>query len=203
MDQWTIAFQHQTLLIDATGDARRASSAGIETTDADWDQCFRLLTSGNDVYVRCTAGMRRAVDYCMQHFCFVRAAGGVVAAPDGRRLLIFRNGRWDLPKGKVESGETLRQAALREVTEETGMHDLSLGPLLRKTYHIYNLYGGWHLKQTSWFAMSVPEAYDATPQTEEGIEKGEWVSREELCRRLTDSYATLRMVSQVLQEKDL
>ena len=63
-----------------------------------------------------------------RHIVFVRAAGGIVSAPDGRMLLILRNGRWDLPKGKVEPGETLLQAALREVQEETGIHGLSPSP---------------------------------------------------------------------------
>ncbi len=63
-----------------------------------------------------------------RHIVFVRAAGGFVSAPDGRMLLILRNGRWDLPKGKVEPGETLLQAALREVQEETGIHGLSPSP---------------------------------------------------------------------------
>ena len=56
-----------------------------------------------------------------RHTVYVRAAGGIVTAPDGTMLLIQRNGRWDLAKGKVESGETLLQAALREVEEETGV----------------------------------------------------------------------------------
>ena len=84
---------------------------------------------------------------------WVRAAGCVVRDDAGNMLLIRRNNRWDLPKGKAEEGETLFAAAMRESNEETGLDVFASAwnkPL--KTYHIYNLYGGWHLKQTSWFA---------------------------------------------------
>ncbi len=148
---------------------------------------------------------------------WVRAAGGVVVDDDGRMLLICRNGRWDLPKGKVEAGETLLQAALREVEEETGVRVESgqwvVGhadgipvdstcssvlptthyPLPTKTYHIFNLYGGWHLKQTSWFAMRAAGTAPAgKPQAEEGITDVVWVEPDEWCRRLSASYGTMR-----------
>ena len=133
---------------------------------------------------------------------WVRAAGGVVTAPDGSMLLIQRNGRWDLPKGKVEAGETLLQAALREVAEETGINpkpaDFSIFNFqfsILKTYHIFNLYGGWHLKQTSWFPMTA-EKTSGTPQQEEGITAIVWVSPEEWHRRLQSSYGTLRILSE-------
>lgn len=145
---------------------------------------------------------------------WVRAAGGIVTAPDGTMLLIQRNGRWDLPKGKVEPGETLLQAALREVEEETGIKCVSalsrecvsadaqdtnaitqLHNYAIKTYHIFNLYGGWHLKQTSWFPMTA-EKQTGTPQQEEGITAIEWVDPDEWHRRLSSSYGTLRTLSQ-------
>ena len=141
---------------------------------------------------------------------WVRAAGGIVHDEAGNMLLIRRNGRWDLPKGKVEPGETLLQAALREVEEETG---ISVGsgqwivdstqvqilptthyPLPTKTYHIFNLYGGWHLKQTSWFAMTAKKQ-PAVPQQEEGITEVVWVAPDEWYRRLQHSYGTLRTLS--------
>ncbi|MBP3763287.1 MAG: NUDIX domain-containing protein [Bacteroidales bacterium] len=122
---------------------------------------------------------------------YVRAAGGMVATADGRRLLIFRNGRWDLPKGKVEAGESLGTAALREVEEETGVKATLAARRPVKTYHLYNLYGGWHLKQTAWFPMEA-EACALLPQEEEGITGGEWVDTPIWHRRLGRSYGTLR-----------
>ena len=142
---------------------------------------------------------------------WVRAAGGMVTRDDGMMLLILRNGRWDLPKGKVEAGETLLQGALREVEEETGIkavcaqgHTLPTAnyPLPTKTYHIFNLYGGWHLKQTSWCPMSVADGSAVgKPQEEEGITGVEWVTPDEWHRRLEGSYGTLRTLSRQTKAK--
>lgn len=129
---------------------------------------------------------------------WIRAAGGIVTAPDGTMLLIQRNGRWDLAKGKVEAGETLLQAALREVEEETGIASAAVGAIPVKTYHIFNLYGGWHLKQTSWFPITA-EKVEGIPQQEEGITAIEWVTPDEWHRRLQSSYGTLRTLSKRLQ----
>lgn len=129
---------------------------------------------------------------------WVRAAGCVVHDDAGNMLLILRNGRWDLPKGKVESGETLLQAALREVEEETGIAPLPTTryPLPIKTYHTFNLYGGWHLKQTSWFDAHVAGRKPVgKPQGEEGITEVVWVTPDEWYRRLQGSYGTLKTLS--------
>ncbi len=154
---------------------------------------------------------------------WVRAAGCIVADEAGNMLLIRRNGRWDLPKGKVEPGETLLQAALRETLEETGIKVESgkwkvenhaaqdsgcplstfLFPLSTfKTYHIFNLYGGWHLKQTSWFAARAAGIRPSgKPQGEEGITETTWVSPDEWHRRLQSSYGTLRTLSESLKDE--
>lgn len=138
---------------------------------------------------------------------YVRAAGGIVTDDSGDMLLIRRNGRWDLPKGKVEPGETLLQGALREVEEETGMkvacahrpatgHTAVPGNSPLKTYHIFNLYGGWHLKQTSWFPMHASGVHpQGTPQDEEGITEVVWVNPDEWYSRLQHSYGTLKTLS--------
>ena len=129
---------------------------------------------------------------------WVRAAGCVVHDDAGNMLLILRNGRWDLPKGKVESGETLLQAAAREVEEETGIAPLPTTryPLPIKTYHTFNLYGGWHLKQTSWFDAHVVGGKPVgKPQDEEGITDVVWVTPDEWYRRLQGSYGTLKTLS--------
>ncbi|MBR1850961.1 MAG: NUDIX domain-containing protein [Bacteroidales bacterium] len=129
-----------------------------------------------------------------RRFRYVKAAGGVVTEPGEKLLLIYRNGRTDLPKGKVEANETLAQAAVREVEEETGLTKIACGPLLLKTYHIYNLYGGWHLKQTSWFAMSTDAPYPIVGQTEEGIEGGQWLPADQWRTALESSYGTMRII---------
>ena len=135
---------------------------------------------------------------------WVRAAGGIVTDDAGDMLLIRRNNRWDLPKGKVEAGETLLQAALREVEEETGINVIvnksTCGPV--KTYHMFNLYGGWHLKQTSWFPVHAEGVRpQGKPQDEEGITEVVWVNPDEWYHRLQSSYGTLRTLSTLWQNK--
>ena len=137
---------------------------------------------------------RLVIHLLKRMFIYIKAAGGIVEEPDGKLLLITRNNRYDLPKGKVEPNETLRQAAIREVCEETGLSNVTPGNLILKTYHIYNLYGGWHLKQTSWFKMTTDAPYPIVGQTEEGIESGEWCQHDEWANKLQQSYGTMRTI---------
>ncbi len=172
--------------------------------DSDWSCCMDALTEGNrPVAVRMASdGGRRLLEFLHSRYIFIKAAGGVVQSPDGRLLLMTRNGRADLPKGKVEAGESLQQAALRETEEETGLSHLTLGSLLLKTYHIYNLYGGWHFKQTSWFAMNATCDEPLVPQMEEGISEVAWVDRDRWHAALRDSYATMRLISKQVLDSD-
>ena len=162
-----------------------------------WDLCFGRLVAGEGRFsVACGDGYLRSLsDYLVEKYIIVKAAGGIVRNDDGRRLLMRRNDRWDLPKGKVEEGETLAQAALRETEEETGLTSLTLGALRLKTYHIYTLYGGWHFKQTSWFDMVHRGCQSAVPQTEEGITEVGWYAPGAWSAMLHDSYATMDVIA--------
>ncbi len=127
------------------------------------------------------------------HFRWVPAAGGLVRQADtDRHLFIFRRGSWDLPKGKIDPGETPLQAALREVAEETGLRELTLGEALPTTYHTYRTGKEKRiLKPTYWFRMSSTETA-LTPQAEEDIEQAEWRSIAEVLADSGRLYASLR-----------
>jgi 8-oxo-dGTP pyrophosphatase MutT (NUDIX family) len=115
-------------------------------------------------------------DFC-SFYNIIEAAGGLVTNEDlfkGKVLTMFRRGSWDLPKGKIDQGETPEIAAVREVEEETGVKNIQLGKKLGDTYHTYAQKGKRILKKTYWYAMTTPHN-ELTPQIEEDIERLEWV----------------------------
>ena len=105
----------------------------------------------------------------------IEAAGAAVFNEKNKVLMIFRRGHWDLPKGKIDKGETPKEAALREVEEETGLTELVLGKPLTDTWHTYRLKGRRILKKTYWFKMKTTQN-ELTPQTEEDIEEAVWTN---------------------------
>lgn len=124
----------------------------------------------------------------------VNAAGGLVENRRGDYLLIKRDGLWDLPKGHQEEGEDIKVTALREVQEETGVDDLSLGDLICVTDHCYKRNGIWHLKHTWWYRMYYLKPLDLTPQTEEDITKAAWVAKSSLPPFLKNTYPSIKEV---------
>ncbi len=118
-------------------------------------------------------------------FKVVEAAGGVVSNKNGEILFIHRIGKWDLPKGKIEKGESLEQAALREVEEETGLSELILEEFLNNTFHIYTERNGTKiLKTTYWFRMQYVGNEMPKPQIEEGISEVSWKSKDEIVQQV-------------------
>ena len=126
-------------------------------------------------------------------FRVVEAAGGIVRNPSGETLFIYRNGKWDLPKGKMEAGETAEDAARREVMEECGMKDLVVGRFVATTYHIYEEKQKQILKHSHWFEMR-SSARILIPQAEEGISEAVWSDARTTERLLADSYPNIRLL---------
>lgn len=122
------------------------------------------------------------------------AAGGVVkqAQNPGNILMIFRMGKWDLPKGKLDPGETAEIAALREVEEECGISGMTISRRLSDTWHMYRVKGQLILKQSIWYEMVYAGSQLPVPQTEEHITEARWVSREDLAYKLPEAYASIR-----------
>ena len=127
-------------------------------------------------------------------FPIVEAAGGLVERTDNKLLFIFRNNKWDLPKGGVEKKELIIEAAQREVTEETGVSDLIVQKQLSETFHIFKKGKRFRLKKTYWFKMSTSYMGKTKPQTEEGIKKIEWVSKEKIDEILNDAFENIRII---------
>ena len=127
-------------------------------------------------------------------FPMVEAAGGLVEHKDGRLLFIYRNNKWDLPKGKIEKKETVFKAAIREVSEETGVLNLIVSKPLPTTYHIYNANGRYKLKLTHWFLMNTKYALPLIPQMDENIQKAEWKTRGEIPDLFENAYENIKIV---------
>jgi 8-oxo-dGTP pyrophosphatase MutT (NUDIX family) len=113
-------------------------------------------------------------------FVVVKAAGGLVLNDENEALLIFRRGKWDLPKGKLDKGETLEECAVREVMEETGLKNVQLISPLTITWHTYHEGTKFILKESHWYNMKATGKQTLVPQTTEDITEIRWVKKEDL-----------------------
>lgn len=129
-----------------------------------------------------------------KHFKIVKAAGGLVIHSNNDILLILRRGKWDLPKGKLDEGETIEACALREVSEETGLSDVSITQFLDITRHLYQEKDEMILKETHWFEMAYRGSEKPIPQIEEDIEMVKWVSIGELVSYLKNTYPSIKEI---------
>ena len=107
---------------------------------------------------------------------FIKAAGGLVRNEENKYLFIFRKGKWDLPKGKIDDGEKTKVAAVREVEEECGIKVTHLDEKLCKTYHVYEMERQTVLKKTTWYRMRADDQPNLVPQLEEDITEARWLS---------------------------
>lgn len=131
-----------------------------------------------------------------ERYKVVKAAGGLVYNENGEILVMFRRGTWDLPKGKIDPGETKKVAAVREVEEETGIGDIVRGKKILKTFHTFKQKDKRILKVTYWYKMTAPNQ-KLTPQTEEDIEKCEWVTPDDFLENYGPIYGNIREVVQL------
>lgn len=125
----------------------------------------------------------------------IEAAGGLVFNAKKEALVIFRRQSWDLPKGKIDAGETPEEAAVREVQEETGLQNVQLGDHLIDTYHTYTQRGERILKKTYWYEMTTTDT-TLTPQYEEDIEIAEWINLNDFLEKKPVIYGNILSVIQ-------
>jgi 8-oxo-dGTP pyrophosphatase MutT (NUDIX family) len=122
----------------------------------------------------------------------VIAGGGKVYNSKGEVLFIYRNNKWDLPKGKAESKETIDKTAIREVEEETGVKGLEITMPLEMTYHIFKRNGKYRIKITYWFEMKTNYNGKLIPQKNEGITKVKWLNSKQITKAMENSYANIK-----------
>lgn len=162
---------------------------------------FICKPSQDSLYLYNTGDSEILFIHFISLFSFIQAAGGLVRDPQNRFLFIHRLGVWDLPKGKIEKGEDPPTAALREVTEETGLQNLTILKPLPHTYHIFEREGKLKLKQTFWFEMVSSDDGPLCPQLEEDIIEVHWFGNDEIELPLSNTYpAILGLVAGYLSE---
>ena len=134
-------------------------------------------------------------------FTLVQAAGGLVLNEKKEILLIFRRGKWDMPKGKLDKGEKLEDCAIREVEEETGLKKIELVSPLTITYHTYHEGTKFILKESHWYTMKVNGEQMLTPQTEEDILELRWVNADDLDKYRKDSFPSIADVLEAFKKQ--
>ncbi len=155
-----------------------------------------FFKSDNKELILTTNKPQKAWKAFKRYFKIVKAAGGIVRT-DNKYLIMFRRGKWDLPKGKIDKGESVREAALREVREECGIAQLKIERKISNTWHIYKSEfgkskGKWILKKTSWFEMQHSGDEEIKPQVEEDITEVLWANKNECTLKLKEnSYASI------------
>ncbi|MCG9880380.1 MAG: NUDIX hydrolase [Bacteroidia bacterium] len=128
----------------------------------------------------------------LSKFTTIHAGGGIVYNEKGQLLIMKRLGKWDLPKGKIDPGETREEAAMREVEEECGLSPLTIQRFFGNTYHSYKLQGHRFCKLTHWYIMNTSYEGELTPQLEESITEVKWVDPKELDVETLNTYESIR-----------
>lgn len=130
----------------------------------------------------------------------IEAAGGLVKNKKGEHLFIYRNDKWDLPKGKLEKGEGPRAGAVREVEEECGIEISSSGKKICKTYHAYTIKGQVVLKKSYWYKMKYTGKGKLVPQLEENITDVKWFTNDGFALILSNTFPS---IVEVMEESGL
>ena len=134
------------------------------------------------------------INFFKNSFFYIEAAGGFIEK-EQQFLFIHRLGKWDLPKGKLDKGETIENAAVRECKEECAVTNLKITKQLSSTFHIYQYKNSFALKQTFWFYMTTDHNRELIPQTEENIDAAQWFSKKEVKEiAYNDTYLTIKDV---------
>lgn len=171
----------------------------IHTTNEvkDWFEMFVYKSEGSALLLHNNPDEFMKFVFCPA-FTQIEAAGGVVIRYN-QILFIYRNGKWDLPKGKLDTGETPEAAGIREVEEECGIQGHKIAKSLPPTFHIYqstweSTAGEWILKKTHWFEMKYSGFENGNPETDENITEIRWIEKGELGFVLENTYGNLKSI---------
>lgn len=194
---------NQSLLILA--DFAPSIKGNVQTIglqDIDMEKLFNSITKNNNItYLYVHPNINQVLKNILSTVKIIHAAGGLVKNGEGDYLFIYRLDKWDLPKGKVEESEKMKDAALREVEEECGIKVNYLGPKIATTYHTYYMRGKFVLKQTKWYEMGVNKVPKLIPQTEEDITQAIWLDPRELDKVEGNTYPLITEIIEKIKKK--
>lgn len=192
MKTYRIYINDHTLYITATLPELTQDIEQLTVLGFNFQTFYKQLNSlPGKSFVLLTQEPKLLFDKIKKTCLIIKAAGGLVSSAKGNYLFIFRNKKWDLPKGKVEKGEKMKAAALREVEEECGVKIFTNDEKLCKTYHVYDMDSKIVLKKTNWYRMTVKGEPKLIPQKEEGITKASWLSEAQLHPVLANTYPSI------------
>lgn len=194
---------NQSLLILADFAPRiKGNVQTIGLQDIDMEKLFNSITKNNNItYLYVHPNINQVLKNILSTVKIIHAAGGLVKNGEGDYLFIYRLDKWDLPKGKVEESEKMKDAALREVEEECGIKVNYLGPKIATTYHTYYMRGKFVLKQTKWYEMGVNKVPKLIPQTEEDITQAIWLDPQELDKVESNTYPLITEIIEKIKKK--
>ncbi|WP_317897518.1 NUDIX hydrolase [Aurantibacillus circumpalustris] len=182
----TQSSQNQSIKIDQTKEGGKDLNKLVEA--------FLDDSHKSSIYIS-HISVEKAIDILKNTFYYIEAAGGFIEKQN-QFLFIRRHNRWDLPKGKLEKGETIQEAAVRECEEECGIKDLNIIKPLNSTFHIYQYKKGYALKQSYWFYMRTDFSEKLIPQLEESITEVDWFDKKTIQETLLkDTYYTIADVT--------
>lgn len=175
----------------------------IPLKEVSFKKLVRKIFKGERIYVNLYHKNAEKLElFLRKKIKVVEAAGGLVQNQHQEFLFIRRNGKWDLPKGRIEKNETHREAAVREVEEETGISGLEIVEFLQTTYHIFKRRGRYRLKVTYWYKMFSDYEGAFHPQREEGIKKVRWKDREKTTKALQNSYENIKLLFEGIKDEN-
>ncbi|WKK64961.1 NUDIX hydrolase [Lutimonas zeaxanthinifaciens] len=190
-------FKNETLIIltdeaNFSDDGFHLNWTEVSTKEA----LFNLLSKGLSKIVLYHSDLKFMWQEFRKKFKIIEASGGIVKNPEKEVLFIYRNDKWDLPKGKIESGESRTEAALREVEEECGFTELKSGNFIGTTYHLYSEKNEEVLKVSYWYEMDSDQT-ELVPQLEEGITDLRWVREKDFSKVLDNTYPNISLLMEL------
>lgn len=169
-----------------------------ESDDLKFDQDFLSTLESKKAYIIHTSDEKKSFENFCGDLELIEAAGGLVYnASRDSILFIYRRDKWDLPKGKIDKGEGIQEAALREVQEECGIQSHKIKNFLNESYHIFKMKDKWFLKKTYWFNMQCSADEKLIPQAEEDITAIEWIKTNDFSKVKANTYA---MIADIIDE---